>query len=464
MTIIELFFAISLPWLQGILIICLFCSFTTEKLPVTIVIGYGYLLGMVIVTLIIRVLPLSPVIISTALIIFCISSFALLWLRSRGTLSTSTITSSHLSQYKMSLSLMFPIVVFTIISIHVYLLACNIIVKPMFAWDAWATWSVKARTWFELGQIVTFVDKTTWLNNLDSSLHTLDAWHYPDTVPLIQTWLALMINRWDDSLVNLPWLFCFIALGTGFYGQLKLLDIPPVLKITGLYLIVSLPLINTHVALAGYADIWLSTAYTFTMLSLIQYLIIPSRAQLGLTLISACCVLLIKVEGIVLVATLLPVWLSVNASSSLQKKMLIISCVIVAAIITVITVLSPMELNLPYLGKFQIAYHPVWTAVMINYLELPSWHLLGYLTITGLLYSSFSSSLSVQQRKLILIPSAVLLGYLFVLFFLTQNYSWAQQYSSINRITLQLFPVIVFCLFLIFDKRFQNRHMLRQVT
>jgi hypothetical protein len=81
-----------------------------------------------------------------------------------------------------------------------------------------------------------------------------------------------------------------------------------------------------------------------------------------------------------------------------------------------------------------------------------------------LLYALFASSLSTLQRKLILSLTLSLFAYVFVLFFLTQNYSWAERYSSINRITLHLLPSIFFCVLLIFDQRFQNRHMLSKTT
>jgi len=463
MTEVQLFFAISLPWLSGALIICLLCSFANEKLPKSTIVGYGYLLGMVTVTLIMRVLPLTSSVISAAMSVLCAGCIVLLRNR-RAVHQPLSITSRQLTNVRFDWSQIVQFAMLGVLAFHLYLMTINLLLKPLFAWDAWATWSVKARTWFELKQKVSFVSQATWLENADPSLHVLDAWHYPDTAPLIQTWVAIMINRWDESLVNLPWLFCLIALGAGFYGQLKRLEIPALSKTTGLYLIISVPLINTHVALAGYADLWLCTAYTFAMLALIEYLITHSIAQLGLAMLSAMCVALIKTEGVVLLLTVIPLLLVIRMPSAVLKKVMIICCISLVLMGTFVVAYSPIELNIPYLGKFFIAYHSVWDAVITNYLALPSWHLLIYLVIVGLMIASFAKSVSSQQRKLILIPALVLFGYLFVLFFLTQNYTWAEKYSSINRITLHLLPSIVFCLFLIFDKRFQNRHMLSQVT
>lgn len=463
MIAMQLIIAILLPWLFGILLICLFCHLLNEWLPKTIITAYGYLLGMVSVTLVMRVVPLSAYYVCAAIVILSCYPATLLWRRTTFSKLIS-LTDIPLIKIRFSWSLIPTIFIIGLISLHVYLITINLLLKPLFAWDAWATWSVKARTWFELKQIVDFVDRTTWLSHASNSSHVLDAWHYPDTVPLIQTWMALIINRWDDSLVNLPWLFCFLALALGFYGQLRLLGIPQIIKLIGVYLIISLPLINTHVAVAGYADLWLSTAYTFATLALIQGLINHSSAQLGLAVLAMLCVALFKTEGIVLLLTLVPIWLVMQLPSIILKKLTVISIISLIALIVIIVAFSPIQVNIPYLGKFLFAYHSVWDAVIINYFELPSWHLLGYVIVVGLLYSCLTPTLSTQQRKLILTPTVVLLGYLFVLFFLTQNYSWAQQYSSINRITLHLLPSILFCLLLIFDKSLQDRHVLSKTA
>ncbi len=50
-----------------------------------------------------------------------------------------------------------------------------------------------------------FVTASEWLNGTVPNGYIDAAPHYPGTVPLIQVWAALLIGRWDDALVNLPW-------------------------------------------------------------------------------------------------------------------------------------------------------------------------------------------------------------------------------------------------------------------
>ncbi len=463
MTTTQLFFAISLPWISGVVLVCYLCHLQREWLPKSMIVGYGYLLGMVLTTLIMRVVPLSATFISIVLIILCCYPAIVLWRQS--TISKSKLISGiQLNPLTFNWSLIVVVGIVGLMTFHLYLLAIDILLRPLFAWDAWATWSVKARTWFELKQMVAFVDRSTWLNQMGDSAHVLEAWHYPDTVPLIQTWVALMINQWNDTLINLPWLFCFIALGLGFYGHVRLLQIPNMVKLISVYLLISLPLLNAHVAVAGYADLWLCTAFTFLTLALIQNVMSQSSTLVILAILLAFCVVLIKIEGIVLLLTLIPMGLAMKLSSTALTRLTFICAALIIGLAAILYAFSPIQVNLPYLGEFVIAYHSVWAALLTNYFELPVWNLLCYIIVIGLVFAAFAPSLSAQQRKLALILPVSLIGYLFVLFFLTQNYSWVEQYSSINRITLHLLPSIVFCLLIVFDQRFHNRHLLSETT
>ncbi|MCH9699621.1 MAG: hypothetical protein K0U68_16105 [Gammaproteobacteria bacterium] len=457
--------AIGLPWLVGSQIIFLIYTCCREKPSAPIVIGYGYLFGLLTTTLLLRCVGISNFLICLVLSVICLVLGFLSYRRSNFSLRPASklrhVFFPNIQNLNILSRLLLSSIVILIV-LHVYLAATTILLKPLYAWDAWATWSVKSRTWFELKQVVDFVGREQWLNGKNSSLFVLDAWHYPDSIPLTQTWIATMLDFWNDSLVNIPWLFCLLAFGLGFWGQIKQLKIKPELKIITIYLVISLPMINVHTALAGYSDLWLSCAYTFAALALIQYLITQSVFQLVISALAAICVSLIKVEGVVLCASLLCIWLLSYPFHAQQIRPRIIFGLMALFVIgfLVVTAFSPINIDIPYLGSFSISYHSVWKALAINYFVLPNWNLLIYIVMTGILVCIFSPHLTSQGRRLILTPITILLLYVFVLFFLTQNYTWAEHYSSINRITLHLIPTVLFCLVLFFDKRFQNRHML----
>ncbi len=74
---------------------------------------------------------------------------------------------------------------------------------------------------------VPFVDPQRWLADASGSVYTVDAWKYPDTVPLLALWPTLAFGAWNETVANLPWLGAALALGLGFYGQARLWGVSP---------------------------------------------------------------------------------------------------------------------------------------------------------------------------------------------------------------------------------------------
>jgi hypothetical protein len=251
---------------------------------------------------------------------------------------------------------------------HLWFLAMDNVTRPLFAWDSWTTWAVKSRLWFELGSEVVFVDSASWLANGQHNppVYALAAWHYPDAVPLIQTWVARMLGYWDDALINLPWIFCYIAIVAGFAVHVFTLNIAFVVKLVAIYFLATLPMLNAHVAIAGYADIWLTAAFLFASLSLIQFVLTGSKTQLILAVLSTICAVLIKKEGLVLVVALLPLVLCRHFDRQGLRYVLWGGLLGVAGLLLLIINLGSINLDVPYLGSFRVAYHAVWDAVWIN--------------------------------------------------------------------------------------------------
>jgi hypothetical protein len=147
------------------------------------------------------------------------------------------------------------------ILLRVATLGLEVLWRPLFPWDATMHWATKARVWFEFQEMVPFVDNFTWLSSPGEDVFTDRHPGYPAAIPLLQVWMNLAIGHWNESLMNLPWVLCLLALGTALYGQLRFAGVNPLLAIVATYLLQSMPLINTHVALAGYADLFLGAAY-----------------------------------------------------------------------------------------------------------------------------------------------------------------------------------------------------------
>ncbi len=224
--------------------------------------------------------------------------------------------------------------------------------QAMPAWDAWVIWAERAKTWFYLGQLAPYVHSDVWLSAPQGSYES-EAAHYPPLVSLIHLWAALALGRWDDALVNLPWLGAAIALGFTLYGALRSTHTPVWLAVSGAWLLLSLPILNSQVALAGYADLWLTLAYSQLILGLLLWIGTRQRAALPLILLGLISLPLIKHQvWLLLLASASPLLLWTMLTALPQKRRLISSSTIILGLVFVLGFnLADNQLHLPLLGE-----------------------------------------------------------------------------------------------------------------
>lgn len=84
-----------------------------------------------------------------------------------------------------------------------------------------------------------------------------------------------------------------------------------------------------------------------------------------------------------------------------------------------------------------------WAPVARNLLILGNWHLLGYLLLIALL-AGLPRAVAEPWRLAGMMVTGSGLLMLFVLFFLTEAYLWAVEYTSINRVFLHFAPALLF--------------------
>ena len=125
--------------------------------------------------------------------------------------------------------------------------------RPLFPWDAWTQWGTGAH----LVRAPTSCRSSAsrMAEPIGAGAYHDAAPHYPATVPLFQVWSALLIGRWDDALVSLPWWVSGVAFAIALYGALLRLSFAPLIAWIGSAMVVTMPIVNVHIALAGYADL-----------------------------------------------------------------------------------------------------------------------------------------------------------------------------------------------------------------
>ncbi|UHD14503.1 hypothetical protein [Thiocapsa bogorovii] len=427
-----------------------------------LLIGYGYLLGLTAIALLLGLwgrlgseLTVYPVL----LVLGLMSLLAFHLFRSR---ATATVARSEYGTAAQRLSVGQRILLGAILLwlvLRIAGLALEVWWEPLFPWDAWTTWGLRARVWSELRELVPFIAPSDWLADDSGRAQTIAAWRYPTTVSLIATWSVLAFGQWNETAANLPWVGCILALALGFYGQVRFWGAPAPTAIVFTWLLLSLPLLNSHVALAGYADLWLATTLGFAFMSFLHWSRDGDRRQGLLSVMLLAVSLSIKVEGLIWALLFLPALLA----TKVRGRWLIATAALIGILALAVWMsggidfeipfmglaqLGPDRIELPYLGQFNLSALQSWEPMLRHFLLYGNWHLLSYLLAIAVALSLFKLTLSrseAWQRAGLTWVLTSLFAF-FGLFAWTDAAAWASDSTSINRVFLHFVPGLIFWL------------------
>jgi hypothetical protein len=323
------------------------------------------------------------------------------------------------------------------------LLLMEVLRRPLYPWDAWTQWATKARVWYEERTLVPFVAAGQWLAAPDAKLWYDAAPHYPATVPLTQVWSALLLGRFDDALINLPWWLTALAFAFALYGFLRQQAFGPLAALVGTWLTLSLPILDTHVALAGYADLAMSAYFTLTALALVRLLGSRERFDLALVLVLGIACVTIKNPGKLWLVMLVPALVA----GLLPRRGLAVAGAMFAVAAAVALVLA--RTGLTVLGyRLKLDFDMPWSGLTEAYFAFANWHLLFYGAIAIALLA-WRRLLSPALAPYTLIVAAGL-AFLMFGFAFTNARLWVEDQSTVNRATLHLAPLIVVWMMLAF--------------
>lgn len=94
-----------------------------------------------------------------------------------------------------------------------------------------------------------------------------------DLVSLIQSYMALSMETWDERILRLPWLILNLALALSVFGGLRYLGAGLLPSVLAVYLISSLPILETQLILGGYPDSWGGVALLLAVFSWVFILV-----------------------------------------------------------------------------------------------------------------------------------------------------------------------------------------------
>ena len=436
--------SIVLPWLAGSA--CVLAVQRSAARDLTLAAGYGYLLGVLAASLAMRVLDAIGVrwtapLVAVQLAALAVVALAIARVRSLAPLSErwrgwrgriAALPAPHRLLFFACL---------TLIVVRLLGLGLELAWRPLLPWDAWAQWATKARVWYEYGRITAFIDPITWLQS-GSAMQFVDAHpEYPATVPLLQVWSALWLGRWDESLINVPWLAILAALGVAFYAQLRRIGTGMVQAILFSYLLLSMPFIDLHVAVAGYVDIFVAASYGMATMALWQWVRTRDRCDAALAVLCAVACIAVKKEGFVWALTLLPPVLV-----AIDRRIGLAAVALLGAATLAYLLFGPSEVHvLGYVLRTE--FTNVSRPLFEHFFEMDNWHLFWYLAPLAIalrwraLFSAAMAPMTVTMLGAF--------GFVLVVFFYSDAALGVSDETLVNRLPLHLVPALAFYLVLL---------------
>jgi hypothetical protein len=343
----------------------------------------------------------------------------------------------------------------------------ELLLRPLYAWDSWMNWVPKAVVWYQHGDLVNFISPEAWLQHRGHDAYTLgnrQAIFYPLTVPLIQLWGMLAVGTWDDSSIFLPWLMAPLAMGLALFGHLRLSGVPFLVAVIACYLMLNLPYLNVHAVLAGYADIWVTSAFGLAVCALYEWRQTRHWAYAALVLALALLCSQLKnpavVLAIILVICVARGWFGLKPSVELTMLALV-------GIVVALLLVFGFSADLPYFGhielqdgvvkwgkygQLELEFHDVSKPFLETFFVMINWNLWWYFLLPYTIYRSYRTGIMRMPTDEVL---AVLgaLAFVGMIFVFSKYYVVALNYVTLNRALLYPVPAMIFCVFLGFQRR-----------
>ena len=401
-------------------------------------IGYGFAGGLVLTTLIMRAafaakLGLSFGMTAAGLVLVAAGGvLANRLLRKRGLASLSEATAPAARETGWRRLAWFALIGLALV--RVATISLETWWRPLFPWDAWDIWGPKTKIWFETR------DLNNFYGHFDNG--------YPPAINLVQIWANLGLGTWDDAKMNIAWPLLLAALVLAAYGQARSIGASPLAAAVVSYLLASLPILDAHAALAGYADLPLAVTFGLAAIAFFVWVVTHDRRQLVLALLFAALTPLYKIPGAIWSLTMIPALLvALYDRASGRKALRWTIPIIIVGLLAGAYVYARQRDFAMTLYQAHFAPNPTSGIVLENYLVLDNYHLVWYLLAAALLLWWRAAIAKTMRPATVLIASG--LGFLAVSFFFTNSVEWWGDYGTLNRATLHFAPALVFYLFLI---------------
>lgn len=450
LAVAGLLFAIVGPWACGAVWLHWWLAWS-GRLNVYVLLGHGYLLGMLLVGVVIRLwdtysgLPLQFWPMAGIIVVLTTLGIALHWLR-----QANVPLQRHWEPLPRWHLAVIALVMIAIVVRHATLLQM-LLLQPDFSVEAWSKWSMRPLGWFYSGALDASVAVSPAAAELSVNEHFAGA---ADTVPLIQLWGMLSIGAADHAFVFLPWMAVPVALGFAVFGHLRLAGAKTLQAAIACYALLSLPVLNEHTALAGYADIWLAAVFTLGICAVHQWRITRHWAYGSLALVLAFGCAMVKNAGVMLGYILLVALVVGAFRAAGWVRLVLLAVALVMIVVPVVTLAMAATGAIDPFTRSLFDTPAVWFAdsapalardLFAALLHDRHWYLLWYAALmivgVGVLRGRWRRLFQAQWL-------AVLGGFLWMIVHwkVVGNGSAAAGADAINAALLVAAPGMVFCL------------------
>jgi hypothetical protein len=404
--------------------------------------GFGYIVGALLLTFWMRGLSAIGLRfgwMSISLPLLALTVALMVWAARRGRVSLPAVRSALAALLAPALvgwQRVLWIALIVWLMVHFALMAAEVAWRPLYPWDAWVQWATKARVWYELGYLAPFVRADVWLSGAGGAYFDASP-NYSATVPLLQVWTCVALGRWDDSAMNWPWLAILAALVAAVYGALRGEGVAPLLALFGTYLLASLPLVDVHVALAGYADLPMGAVYALAAIAFYRWALARDTRDAAIALFLAGACPLIKTPGWIWAATLIPGVVIVLLP---RRGARIVGVGFALAVLVLLALARTEPTILGY--RLHLNFAPAWAQLVKSYYLMGNWNLLWYAVI-ALIAFGWRRLWEPPLLPLTVVTSAGL-SFLFFVFAFTDAAVWMADVTTTNRATLHIVPLLVY--------------------
>jgi hypothetical protein len=467
MEFLNLSVGLLLPWLGGaLMLMAVEARVAPQSRPNRLrQAGYGFFLGYALVSVTVTAGNAWFGQVSWAwsmvfLSLVAAAAGALLWLGPE----RPAARSGRRTQFGTAAKILLPILA-TWAGLHLLLAAIEVFHLPLYPWDAWLVWVYRAKAWFMAAGMAAVVVPADWVAANAADVFTVDAAAYPRLPSVIPFWAALSLGRWSETLINLPGLMAGIAIGLALYGQCRESGMGLLGSTAAGYLLLSLPLLGTHLALAGYADIWMAGFAGLGFLALIRGAGPGQGFQTTLGFLMLAFAMLVKNEGVVwfLAALLMQALITFRWRTNLVTGLVIAAVLWMAQALGVTHVDIPLigtlgmvngQLQIPFIGSFALEIHDIWQPYRDNFFVMGTWNLLWVLVFASLLAGLVGNKPFADPARVASVAFiGIFLATQLFIFGFTDQGIWADTYTAINRLPLHFTPALIFAALTLFHSR-----------